>query len=147
MVKARQASYHLLCAEPLQGLEVKVPEALVPLPCPVVSTSSKAARWCLRGDRRMPEETLRDCHLGYQSGAHDTLLLQGKGRGALAFARSCHNRLDGGQAMAVTSADEAGGEAVTSAQVVVALAGKPGGEPRRGWAARVVSERAPRPAM
>ena len=46
MVKARQASYHLLGTEPLQGLEVKVPEALVPLPCPVVSTSSKAARLC-----------------------------------------------------------------------------------------------------
>jgi hypothetical protein len=46
MVKARQASYHLLGTEPLQGLEVKVPEALVPLPCPFVSTSSKAARLC-----------------------------------------------------------------------------------------------------
>jgi hypothetical protein len=41
MVKARQASYHLLGTEPLQGLEVKVPEALVPLSCPIVSTSSK----------------------------------------------------------------------------------------------------------
>jgi hypothetical protein len=30
-----------LGTEPLKGLEVKVPEALVPLPCPVVSTSSK----------------------------------------------------------------------------------------------------------
>jgi hypothetical protein len=46
MVKARQASYHLLGTEPLQGLEVKMPEALVPLPCPVVPTSSKAARLC-----------------------------------------------------------------------------------------------------
>jgi hypothetical protein len=43
---ARQASYHLLSTEPLQGLEVKVPGALVPLPCPVVSMSSKAARLC-----------------------------------------------------------------------------------------------------
>jgi hypothetical protein len=33
--------YHLLVTEPLQGLEVKVPETLVPLPCPVVPTSSK----------------------------------------------------------------------------------------------------------
>jgi hypothetical protein len=46
MVKARQASYHLLGTEPLQSLEVKVPEALVPLSCPVVSTSSKATRLC-----------------------------------------------------------------------------------------------------
>jgi hypothetical protein len=46
MVKARQASYHLLGTEPLQGLEVKMPEALVPLPCPVVPTSNKAARLC-----------------------------------------------------------------------------------------------------
>jgi hypothetical protein len=42
MVKARQASYHPLGTEPLQGLEVKVSEALVPLPRLVVSTSSKA---------------------------------------------------------------------------------------------------------
>jgi hypothetical protein len=46
MVKAWQASYHLLGTEPLQDLEVKVPETLVPLPCPVVPTSSKAARLC-----------------------------------------------------------------------------------------------------
>jgi hypothetical protein len=32
MVKAQHASYHPLGTEPLQGLEVKVPEALVPLP-------------------------------------------------------------------------------------------------------------------
>jgi hypothetical protein len=49
-------------------------------------------------------------------------------------------------AMAVSSVDEVGGEAVTSAHVVVALA-RPGGEPRRGWAARVASGRGPRPAM
>jgi hypothetical protein len=42
VVEARQASYHPLCTEPLQGLEVKVPEALVPLPHLVVPTSSKA---------------------------------------------------------------------------------------------------------
>jgi hypothetical protein len=41
MVKARQASYHLLGTESLQGLEVKMPKALVPLPCPIVLTSSK----------------------------------------------------------------------------------------------------------
>jgi hypothetical protein len=46
MVKARQASYHLLGTEPLQGLEVKMPETLVPLPCTVVPTSSKVARLC-----------------------------------------------------------------------------------------------------
>jgi hypothetical protein len=41
VVKARQASYHPLGTEPLQGLEVKVPEALVPLPLLIVPTSSK----------------------------------------------------------------------------------------------------------
>jgi hypothetical protein len=46
VVKARQASYHPLGAEPLQGLEVKVPEALVPLPRLVVPTSSKAEGLC-----------------------------------------------------------------------------------------------------
>jgi hypothetical protein len=46
MVKARQASYHPLGIEPLQGLEVKVPEALVPLPRPVVPTSSKTEGLC-----------------------------------------------------------------------------------------------------
>jgi hypothetical protein len=44
MVKARHASYDLLGTELLQGLEVKMSEALVPLPCTVVLTSSKAAR-------------------------------------------------------------------------------------------------------
>jgi hypothetical protein len=42
VVKARQASYHPLGTEPLQGLEMKVPKALVPLPRLVVLTSSKA---------------------------------------------------------------------------------------------------------
>jgi hypothetical protein len=46
VVKARQASYHPLGTEPLQGLEVKVPEALVPLPCLVVPMSSKAEGLC-----------------------------------------------------------------------------------------------------
>jgi hypothetical protein len=46
MVKARQASYHPLGTEPLQGLEVKVPEALVPLPHLIVPTSSKAEGLC-----------------------------------------------------------------------------------------------------
>jgi hypothetical protein len=32
VVKARHASYHPLGTEPLQGLEVKMPEVLVPLP-------------------------------------------------------------------------------------------------------------------
>jgi hypothetical protein len=46
VVKARQASYHLLGTEPLQGLKVKVPEALVPLSCLVVPMSSKAEGLC-----------------------------------------------------------------------------------------------------
>jgi hypothetical protein len=46
VVKARQASYHPLGTEPLQGLEVKVPEELVPLPRLVVPTSSKAEGLC-----------------------------------------------------------------------------------------------------
>jgi hypothetical protein len=46
VVKSRQASYHPLGIELLQDLEVKVPEALVPLPRLIVSTSSKAERLC-----------------------------------------------------------------------------------------------------
>jgi hypothetical protein len=46
VVKARQASYHPLGTEPLQGFEVKVPEVLVSLPCLVVPTSSKAEELC-----------------------------------------------------------------------------------------------------
>jgi hypothetical protein len=46
VVNARQASYHPLDTEPLQGLEVKVPEALVPLSYLVVPTSSKAEGLC-----------------------------------------------------------------------------------------------------
>jgi hypothetical protein len=46
VVKARQASYHPLGTETLQGLEVKVPEALVPLSRLVVPTSSKAEGLC-----------------------------------------------------------------------------------------------------
>jgi hypothetical protein len=42
VVKVQQASYHPLCTESLQGLEVKVLEALVPLPHLVVPTSSMA---------------------------------------------------------------------------------------------------------
>lgn len=104
------------------------------------STSSLGAREAsgVGGSASVPEEeTLRGCHLGGQSGAHGTLLLQGKGRGAV--AGSLHDRLNGG--MAMTSADEADVEAVTSAHVMVAWAWKPGGEPRRGWAARVASGR------
>jgi hypothetical protein len=44
VVKAWQASYHPLRTEPLQGLEVKVPEALVPRL--VVPTSSKIEGLC-----------------------------------------------------------------------------------------------------
>jgi hypothetical protein len=46
MVKARQASYHPFSTEPLQGLEVKVPKALVSLPRLVVLMSSKAGGLC-----------------------------------------------------------------------------------------------------
>jgi hypothetical protein len=46
VVKAREASYHPLGIEPLQGLEVKVPEALVPLPCLIVPMSSNAEGLC-----------------------------------------------------------------------------------------------------
>jgi hypothetical protein len=44
MVKTRQASYHPLGIEPLQGLEVKVPEALVPRL--IIPTSSKTEGLC-----------------------------------------------------------------------------------------------------
>jgi hypothetical protein len=51
----------------------------------------------LRDDRTMPEdEMLRGGHLGGQSGAHGTLLLQGESRGAFAVVGSSHGRLDGG---------------------------------------------------
>jgi hypothetical protein len=46
VVKARHASYHPLGTEPLQGLEVKVPEALVTLPRLIVLMSSKAEGLC-----------------------------------------------------------------------------------------------------
>jgi hypothetical protein len=46
VVKARQASYYPLGTEPLQDLEVKVPEALVPLTRLVVPMSSKTEGLC-----------------------------------------------------------------------------------------------------
>jgi hypothetical protein len=46
VVKAQHASYHPLGTEPLQGLEVKVPEALVPLPRLIVPTGSMAEGLC-----------------------------------------------------------------------------------------------------
>jgi hypothetical protein len=46
VVKAQQTSYHPLGTELLQGLKVKVPEALVPLPRLVVPTSSKTKGLC-----------------------------------------------------------------------------------------------------
>jgi hypothetical protein len=46
VVKAQQTSYHPLDTKPLQGLKVKVPEVLVPLPRLVVLTSSKAEGLC-----------------------------------------------------------------------------------------------------
>ena len=44
MVEAREASHHLLGAEPLQGLKVDVPKALVPLTCLIVPASCKTKR-------------------------------------------------------------------------------------------------------
>jgi hypothetical protein len=46
VVKAQQTSYHPLGNEPLQGLEVKVPEALMPLPRLVVLMSRKTEGLC-----------------------------------------------------------------------------------------------------
>jgi hypothetical protein len=46
VVKAQEASYHPLGIEPLQGLKVKVPEALVPLPRLIVPMSSNAEGLC-----------------------------------------------------------------------------------------------------
>jgi hypothetical protein len=46
VVKARQSSYHPLGTESFQGLEVKMPEALVPLPRLVVPMSSKVEGLC-----------------------------------------------------------------------------------------------------
>jgi hypothetical protein len=46
VVKAWQASHHLLGTEPLQGLKVKMPEALMPLPCLVVPMSSETEGLC-----------------------------------------------------------------------------------------------------
>jgi hypothetical protein len=46
MVKAQHASYHPLGTKPPQGLKVKVPEALVPLPRLIVPMSSKAKGLC-----------------------------------------------------------------------------------------------------
>jgi hypothetical protein len=46
VIKARQNLYHPLGTEPIQGLEVKVPEALISLPSLVVPTSSKAEGLC-----------------------------------------------------------------------------------------------------
>jgi hypothetical protein len=46
VVKAWQTSYHPLGTGPLQGLEVKVPETLVPLQHLIVPTSSKTEGLC-----------------------------------------------------------------------------------------------------
>jgi hypothetical protein len=46
VVKARQASYHPLGTELLQGLEVKVSKALVPLPRLIVPISNKIEGLC-----------------------------------------------------------------------------------------------------
>jgi hypothetical protein len=45
-IKAWQVSYYPLSTEPLQVLEVKVPETLVPLPCLIIPTSSKVEGLC-----------------------------------------------------------------------------------------------------
>jgi hypothetical protein len=46
VVKGQHASYHPLGTEPLQGLEVKVSETLVPLPRLVIPMSSKTEGLC-----------------------------------------------------------------------------------------------------
>ena len=46
VVKAWQASHHLLGTEPLQGLKVKMPKALMPLPRLIVPTSSETEGLC-----------------------------------------------------------------------------------------------------
>ena len=46
MVEAWQASHHLRGTEPLQGLEVKIPKALMPLPRLVIPTSSEIEGLC-----------------------------------------------------------------------------------------------------
>jgi hypothetical protein len=46
VVKARHALYHLLGTELLQGLEVKVPEVLVPLTRLIVPMNSKTEGLC-----------------------------------------------------------------------------------------------------
>jgi hypothetical protein len=46
VVKARQTLYHPLGTEPLQGLEVKMPETLMPLLRLVVPISNKAEELC-----------------------------------------------------------------------------------------------------
>jgi hypothetical protein len=46
VVKARHASYHPLGTRLLQGLEVKVPKALMPLPRHIIPTNSKAEGLC-----------------------------------------------------------------------------------------------------
>ena len=52
-------------------------------------------RGVLTSDRRAAkEEALRGGHLGGQSGAQGTFVLQGEGRGALTLPRGSHNGLD-----------------------------------------------------
>jgi hypothetical protein len=90
-------------------------------------------------------EALRGGYLGDQSGAHGTLWLQDKCRGALVVARSNNNRLDGddGRNQRLGSRREA----ATSDHVGAARAGKPREEQRCRWAAMVASGRDPRMAM
>jgi hypothetical protein len=66
-------------------------------------------------------------------------LLQDECRGALAVAGSSNGAWM--VAMVVTSAEEAGEEAVTPGHVGAARAGNPRGELRRGWAVMVTSRR------
>jgi hypothetical protein len=46
VIKTQHVLYHPLDTEPLQGIEVKVPEALVPLSRLIIPTSSKADGLC-----------------------------------------------------------------------------------------------------
>jgi hypothetical protein len=84
----------------------------------------------------MPEEeSLSGSHLGGQSSAHGTLLLQGEGRSALAVEGSLHGCLDSGDGRDQRRRGRrgGGGGAVTSAHVAVVWA-------RRRIAASLSSE-------
>jgi hypothetical protein len=91
-------------------------------------------RRCLRGDRRMTEESLSSSHLGDQSGAHGSLLLHGEGRSALGVAGSRHGCLNSGDGRDQRRRGRWGGSDVSP------CGGSAGGEARRRTAAWLSSE-------